>query len=82
MKIEPTGFHVILKYAKLIKDPTITQDGLQAVAQKPEATKTLLASTIQSVYAKDVKLSAEDLGTEQYEVGFETDAAISRGRGG
>lgn len=80
LKVHGKGFHVVLKYAKVVKDPTLTADGLQALAQKPEPIKTLPASSVVSVFAKDVKMGADDLGPEQDD--FETDSTISRGRGG
>lgn len=82
MKVDGKDAHVVLKYAKVVKDPTITAEGLQAIAKKPEATKVIHSDDIAGVVAKDVRMAAEDLGSEQYDVGFETDATISRGRGG
>src|SRR5689334_19763690 len=82
MKVDGKDAHVVLKYAKVIKDPSITAEGLQAIAKKPEVTKVIHSDDIAGVVAKDVRMAPEDLGSEQYEVGFETDAAISRGRGG
>lgn len=55
---------------------------LQAIAKKPEHVKVFHSDDIAGIMAKDVRMSPEDLGAEQYDVGFETDAAISRGRGG
>lgn len=82
MKVEGRDAHVVLKYAKVVKDPSITAEGLQAIAKKPEVTKVIHSDDIAGVVARDVRMAPEDLGSEQYEVGFETDAAISRGRGG
>jgi hypothetical protein len=82
MKVDGKDAHVVLKYAKVVKDPTITAEGLQAIAKKPEVTKVIHSDDIAGVVAKDVRMAAEDLGSEQYDVGFETDATISRGRGG
>lgn len=83
MKLVDSARHVVLRYAKVVRDPNLTADGLQEEAQRPEETKVILSDTLASIVARDVRLSAEDLGSETYgEVGFETDAAISRGRGG
>lgn len=82
MKVEGKDAHVVLKYAKVLKDPSITAEGLQAIAKKPEVVKVIHSDDIAGVVAKDVRMAPEDLGAEQYDVGFETDAAISRGRGG
>lgn len=82
MKVEGNDAHVVLKYAKVLKDPSITAEGLQAIAQKPEVLKVIHSGDIAGLVAKDVRMAPEDLGAEQYDVGFETDAAISRGRGG
>lgn len=83
MKVEGKDAHMVLKYAKVIKDPSITAEGLQAIAKKPEVTKVIHSDDIAGLVAKDVRMAAEDLGPEQWDVGgFETDAAISRGRGG
>lgn len=83
MKLAGGERHVVLRYAKIVRDPTITAEGLQELAQRPEETKVVMSAQLAAVVAKDVRMSAEDLGSEAYgDVGFETDAAISRGRGG
>jgi len=82
MKVDGKDAHVVLKYAKVLKDPSITAEGLQAIAKKPEVVKVVHSDDIAAVVAKDVRMAPEDLGAEQYDFGFETDAAISRGRGG
>lgn len=82
MKVDGKQTHVVLKYAKVTKDPTITAEDLQAIAKKPELVKIFHSDDIAAVVARDVRMSPEDLGAEQYDLGFETDAAISRGRGG
>jgi hypothetical protein len=82
MKLHGSHAHVVLKYAKVTKDPSITAEGLQAIAKKPEVVKVIHSDDIAGIVAKDVRMTPEDLGAEQYELGFETDAAISRGRGG
>jgi hypothetical protein len=83
MKLADGARHVVLRYAKVVRDPTLTAEGLQELAKAPEEIKVIMSSDVASIVAKDVRLAAEDLGSEAYgEVGFETDAAISRGRGG
>lgn len=82
LKVDGGDAHVVLKYAKVVRDPAITAEGLQAIAKKPEAVKVIHSADIAGLLAKDVRMSPEDLGAEQYDIGFETDAAISRGRGG
>ncbi|EFJ50477.1 hypothetical protein VOLCADRAFT_120645 [Volvox carteri f. nagariensis] len=79
---DSTGVSFILKYAKVIKNPTTSSDR-NALAEKPVPILTIPAADLVQLYAKDVRLSAEDLsGADRSDVGFETDAAISRGRGG
>lgn len=134
MKVDGNDTHVVLKYAKVVKDPTVTAEDLQVgsrphnhrhlaqqlgrphhavpatqqqlncmqcsvnapppafqpdtvlylqgIAKKPEQVKIFHSDDVAGIVAKDVRMSPEDLGAEQYDVGFETDAAISRGRGG
>ncbi|GIL92012.1 hypothetical protein Vretimale_18512 [Volvox reticuliferus] len=79
---DSTGVSFILKYAKIIKDPKAASDRT-ALAEKPVPILTIPASELVQLFAKDVRLSPEDLsGADRSEIGFETDAAISRGRGG
>ncbi|GIL60624.1 hypothetical protein Vafri_15158 [Volvox africanus] len=79
---DSTGVFFILKYAKIIKDPKAAADRT-ALAEKPVPNLTIPAAELVQLLAKDVRLSPEDLtGADRGEVGFETDAAISRGRGG
>lgn len=84
MKLADGGArHVVLRYAKVVRDPTLTPEGLQELATRPDDVKVIRSEDLAAVVARDVRLAAEDLGSEAYgEVGFETDAAISRGRGG
>lgn len=83
LKVGGGARHVVLRYAKVVRDPTLTADGLQELATRPEDVKVVMSADLAGIVAKDVRLAAEDLGSEAYgEVGFETDAAISRGRGG
>jgi hypothetical protein len=75
--------HLVLKYARVVRDPALTADGLQATAQKPDVTRVLHGADVAALLTKDVRMGAEDLGPEgAADAGFETDAAISRGRGG
>jgi hypothetical protein len=82
MKVDGKQTHVVLKYAKVVREASSTADDLQGIAKKPELVKTLHSDDIAAVVAKNVRMSPEDLGSEAYDLGFETDAAISRGRGG
>ncbi len=83
LKVDGPDLHVVLKYAKVIRDPSSTADDLQSVAEKPEVTKVISSWDLASVLARDVRLNAADLGSaDAYDASFETDAAISRGRGG
>ena len=54
-----------------------------AVALKPALLQTIKSEDLVQIFAKDVKLGAEDLSSanEKAEGGFETDSSISRGRG-
>ncbi|KAG2488624.1 hypothetical protein HYH03_012796 [Edaphochlamys debaryana] len=78
------GVSVTLKYAKVIKDPNApVSSDRTALAEKPVPVLTVVPADLVQLYAKDVRLSPEDLaGSDRSDVGFETDAAISRGRGG
>jgi hypothetical protein len=83
MKLSAGARHVVLRYAKIVRDPTLTADGLQELAQRPDETKVVISDVLASIVAKDVRMAPEDLGSEAFgDVGFETDSAISRGRGG
>ena len=82
MKIDGAHTHVVLKYAKTLRDPSVTAEDLQALAQKPELVRVFTSDDIVALVARDVRMAPEDLGSEAYDLGFETDAAISRGRGG
>jgi hypothetical protein len=82
MKVEGKDTHVVLKYAKVVREASRTADDLQGMAKKPELVKLLHSDDIAAVVAKDVRMTPEDLGSEAYDLAFETDAAISRGRGG
>jgi len=83
MKLADGARHVVLRYAKVVRDPTLTAEGLQEMATRPEDLKVIMSNDLAGIVAKDVRLAPEDLGSEAYgDMGFETDAAISRGRGG
>ncbi|PNH05513.1 PAB1-binding protein 1, partial [Tetrabaena socialis] len=79
----PSGASVVLKFAK-VKDPIAPTVARTTLAEKPIPVLTIGAGDLVQLYAKDVRLAAEDLsGVDRSDVGgFETDAAISRGRGG
>jgi hypothetical protein len=82
MKVDGRHTHVVLKYAKVAREASSTAEDMQGIAKKPELVKVFHSDDIAAVVAKDVRMSPEDLGAEAYDLGFETDAAISRGRGG
>jgi hypothetical protein len=82
MKVDGKHTHVVLKYAKVVREASSTADDLQGIAKKPDLVKLLHSDDIAAVVAKNVRMTPEDLGSEAYDLGFETDAAISRGRGG
>jgi hypothetical protein len=83
MKLVDGGRHIVLRYAKVVRDPNLTAEGLQELATRPDDVRVVSSADLAALAARDVRLAAEDLGSEAYgEVGFETDAAISRGRGG
>ena len=81
LKLDEGDAHVVLKYARVVRDPSLTAEDFQAAADKPEATKVVYSRDLASILARDVRLSAEDLGAED-DGAFATDSAISRGRGG
>jgi hypothetical protein len=70
------GMHAILKYARIVRDPNAKLD---ALAEKPKSVFVLDPQDLVQLVAKDVRMNAEDLAPGEE---FETDAAISRGRGG
>lgn len=82
MKVDGRHTHVVLKYAKVAREASSTADDMQGIAKKPELVKVFHSDDIAAVVAKDVRMAPEDLGAEAYDLAFETDAAISRGRGG
>ena len=82
LKVADGARHAVLRFAKVVRDPTLTAEGLQELATRPESIKVVASGDLAAIVARDVRLSPEDLGTEAYDLGFETDAAISRGRGG
>ncbi|GAX76204.1 hypothetical protein CEUSTIGMA_g3648.t1 [Chlamydomonas eustigma] len=74
---------VTLKYAKLIKDPSVTPGSeKEELAERPKKISLISEDMLQMV-AKDVRFNPEDIGNEERsDYGFETDASISRGRAG
>lgn len=77
----PTGIAVALHYARMTKDPSGRLFSKDEVAERPQASKLVYATDFLQLFARDIKMSPEDLGPSG-DMGFETDAAISRGRGG
>lgn len=84
MQIAGSDVHVVLKYAKLLRDPGEKPGSVKdSLAVKPQATMTLLSRDLVQVLAKDVRFNPEDLGPDdRNDDGFGTDAAIGRARGG
>ncbi len=80
--VEGSELSVVLKYSKPIRglDAKAERD---ALAEKPALMQTISSEDVVQIYAKDVKLGADDLSSaiEKAEGGFETDSSISRGRG-
>jgi hypothetical protein len=81
MQFEGKDIHVVLKYAKVIRDPSSKLSDLQREAERPVKTLVIYSHDLVQVTATDIKLSAEDLGPA-LDDDFETDSSISRGRGG
>lgn len=80
---DPDGFKVLLRYARLIKDPAGKLYAKDEIAEKPVENKIFLSQEIMQLFVRDVKMNPEDVGPEdKNDMGFGTDAAISRGRGG
>lgn len=75
----PDVGQVVLKYAKVIRDTSALANDPNSAAQQPLPTCVIEGRDVVSILAKDVKLSPADLGPVD---SFETDSAISRGRGG
>lgn len=84
LKAEKAGLSVVLKHARVVRDPALGDGGgNDAAAAAPSATLVLRASDLASVLAKDVRMAPEDLGpVGDADGAFATDSAISRGRGG
>lgn len=74
--VSDKGMSVVLKYARVVKDPNTKLDSM---AERPKATWIISADDMVQLVAKDVRMNPEDLAPED---DFETDANISRGRGG
>jgi hypothetical protein len=81
MQFEGKEMHVVLKYAKVARDPNSKLSDLQREAERPIKTLVIYSHDLVQVTATDVKLSPEDLGPA-LDDDFETDSSISRGRGG
>lgn len=76
---------VMLKYAKLLHDPSTAsnpQAASKALAEKPQMLLTVQLADLVQLVAKDMRLNPSDLAATEQTDFFETDAAISRGRGG
>ncbi|KAJ9524107.1 hypothetical protein QJQ45_022529 [Haematococcus lacustris] len=67
---------VVLKCARVVRDPNAHSN---APVELPLKQKVFHNADLVQVYAKDVRFTPEDLAPDEE---FETDAAISRGRGG
>ncbi len=75
--------HVVLSYAKIVKDPNSKPSDRQAAAERPVKRLVIHDKDLVQIVAKDVRMNPEDLGPVDRGIdGFETDSAISRGRGG
>lgn len=74
---------VVLKMARVIKDPAVSEDDGLAPA-KPVSSQVIHAADLVQVIAVDVRMGAADVGPLGGDDagGFGTDSAISRGRGG
>jgi hypothetical protein len=81
MQFEGKDMHVVLKFAKVIRDPNSKLSDLQREAERPIKTLVIYNHDLVQVTATDIKLSPEDLGPA-LDDDFETDSSISRGRGG
>lgn len=75
-----SGVNVVLKMAKVVKDPAQEE----VPAAKPLASLVIYSADLVQVTALDVRMGAADVGPVGADDagGFGTDAAISRGRGG
>ncbi len=83
MTTEGSSASIVLKFAKKIKDPKDSASDRTALAERPVPVVTIPTADLVQLTAKDVRMSPEDLsGADRSDFGFETDAAISRGRGG
>jgi hypothetical protein len=85
LQIENKDAHLVLKYAKVVTEPSAqgSEKVLDVNTEKPIPTLVIYSNDIVQMLVKDVKLNAEDLAsTDRTDFGFETDSAISRGRAG
>lgn len=81
MGVGEAGVNMVLHYARMTKDPSGKLFSKEEVAERPQPKMFIDASDVVQVFARDIKMSPEDLEPTS-DMGFETDAAISRGRGG
>jgi hypothetical protein len=80
--LESKDMSIVLKMAKVVKDPSI-EEGTW-VSAKPVPSLVIYSMDLVQVIATDVRMGAADVGLVGGDDagGFGTDAAISRGRGG
>ncbi len=80
MHITEGDMNLVLKFAKLVKDPTMKPGSeKEALAEKPVKTLVIYSADLVQIVAKDVRFTPEDLASDDF--GFETDASIGRGKG-
>lgn len=84
MYIKESDVNVVLMYAKLIHDPNIAPGAVKnELAEQPFKTLVIHSADLAQIVAKDVRFTPQDLSeTDANNMGFDTDANISRGRGG
>lgn len=75
------GINVVLKYARVVRDPSAKTGDKEAMAERPKTTLIVRASELAQLSAKDVRMTPEDLAAADDDF-FSTDAAIGRGKGG
>ena len=78
--VESGELHVVLQMAKLIKDSD-QKPVENSPARKPIKELIIKSADFVSLHAKDVRMGSDDVSGPA-EDSFNTDAAISRGRGG
>lgn len=78
-----SGLRVVLRFAKVIKDPAAADGGAAQLAVKPQKEVVIDGSDLVQMVARDVRTRGVDVGPIISEDAyFGTDAAIGRGRGG